>query len=61
MLASGDSANALVPFTIVNERGFQIPMTGDNGLFLLPLMGMAAGSGLLVLLLASRGKRGNAQ
>lgn len=38
------SANALVPLSIVNTRGFHIPRTGDSGTFLLPVIGLGMAS-----------------
>ena len=34
------SANALVPLTVVNTQGFDLPQTGELGIILMPLAGM---------------------
>ena len=34
------SANALVPLTVVNTQGFDLPQTGELGIILLPLAGV---------------------
>lgn len=36
-----NSANALVPFSVTNTRGFDLPQTGENGATLMPLIGSA--------------------
>ena len=56
MLEVTGSSNALVPLTVVNEKGFQMPMTGDAGLFLLPMLGLA-GSGVLLIIGMAQKKR----
>lgn len=48
---AGDSPNALVRLDIINERGFDLPKTGDSGSFLLPVIGLAIASGLSLCLL----------
>jgi len=48
MEKSGTSANALVPVTVINTRGYDIPQTGESGTFLLPLMGLIGVGGLLI-------------
>ena len=40
MSAVGTSAHALVPFTIINTRGFDLPQTGGTGNWLFPVIGM---------------------
>ena len=40
MRAVGTSAHALVPFTIINTRGFDLPQTGGTGNWLFPTIGL---------------------
>ena len=40
MSAVGTSAHALVPFTIINTRGFDLPQTGGTGNWLFPVIGL---------------------
>ena len=44
MQADGDSTNAEVPFTVVNTPGFDLPQTGDNGVW---MYGVAGGTLML--------------
>jgi len=37
----GSSANALVPFTIINTRGFDLPQTGSYGNWMFPVVGLS--------------------
>lgn len=36
----GESVNAVAPLTVINERGYEVPATGDTGTFFLPLIGI---------------------
>jgi len=49
MESSGSSANALVPMTVINSRGYDIPQTGESGTFLIPLLGLIGVGGLLAV------------
>ena len=40
MTKIGNSNNALVPFTIINTRGFDLPQTGGTGNWLFPVIGL---------------------
>ena len=40
MSSVGTSAHALVPFTIINTRGFDLPQTGGTGNWLFPVIGL---------------------
>ena len=40
MAKSGNSNNAVVPFTVINTRGFDLPQTGGTGNWLFPVVGM---------------------
>ena len=35
------SANALLPFTVINTRGFDLPQTGSYGNWMFPVIGFA--------------------
>ena len=37
-----DSGNAVVPFTVVNTRGFDLPQTGGTGNWMFPVFGLSA-------------------
>ena len=55
MVDDGDSANALAPLTIVNTKGFDLPQTGDNGVWMYGVIGVTMMAGaLVVILLASK-------
>ena len=41
MQAVNNSVNALVPLTIINTRGPEIPRTGDNGVWMYGVIGAA--------------------
>lgn len=52
------SENALVPLTVVNTRGFDLPQTGERGMWLYPVIGMVGmASAALVIVLFSKKKR----
>ena len=48
MVADGDSANAAVPFVVLNTPGFDLPQTGDNGVW---MYGVAGGTLMLAAVL----------
>ncbi len=50
--------NAIVPLTIVNERGYEVPATGDGGTFLLPLLGILGTCGLVMLACSKKRQNG---
>ena len=51
----GESENALAPLTIVNTKGFDLPQTGDNGVWMYGVIGVTMMAGaLVVILLASK-------
>lgn len=62
MLEDGGSVNAIVPLTVVNTKGFDLPKTGDYGTWMFGAAGIAlmAGAGF-VIVLVSRKKRGQKQ
>ena len=41
MEPDGSSANALVPFTVINTRGFDLPQTGSYGNWMFPVAGLS--------------------
>ena len=63
MVDDGDSANALAPLTIVNTKGFDLPQTGDNGVWMYGVIGvtMMAGALVVILLASKKNKKETAQ
>ena len=59
MLADGGSANAEVPLTVVNTRGFDLPETGDNGTMMFTIVGILLMAGAACLILLSLRKNHN--
>ena len=58
MKSHGESHNAIVPLTVINERGYEVPATGDRGTFFMPLAGVVGACGLIgtsVILKKQRG------
>lgn len=53
----GESENAIVPLTVINERGYQVPATGDGGTFILPLFGILGACGLGIAAVMMRRRR----
>ena len=41
MSPDGNSANAYVPFTVINTRGFVLPQTGSYGNWMFPVAGLS--------------------
>lgn len=41
MLADNGSSGAIVPLTVVNTKGFNLPVTGDNGVWMYGVIGVA--------------------
>ena len=59
MLADDTSVNALVPLTIINNHGFDLPPTGAQGTWLLSvfgIVGMVACGSAIILMLKKRSK-----
>lgn len=52
------STNAIVPLTVVNTRGFNLPKTGENGNWLFPAIGAAVACGVLFVLYMTFRKKG---
>ena len=42
MLKDGESANAIVPLTVVNTQGFNLPQTGSRGIWMYSVFGVIA-------------------
>lgn len=60
MESVGDSANALVPLTVLNTRGFDLPKTGGTGTLVTTICGVLLVSGMIALaLFTSKRKRSN--
>ena len=58
MLEDNGSVNALAPLNVVNTRGFDLPETGDNGVWMYGLLGVLLMVGSLTcIVLTSRKKR----
>ena len=52
MLPSGESPNAILPLTVVNTRGPELPKTGDDGVWRYSVYGvllMVAAAAVIVL------------
>ncbi len=60
MLADGESENAIAPLTVVNTRGFDLPQTGDDGVWMYTTGGIVlmAGAGLVIILTLATKKCG---
>ena len=60
MESMGDSANALVPLTVLNTRGFDLPKTGGTGTLVTTVCGVLLVSGMIALVVfTSKHKRSN--
>lgn len=60
MESVGDSANALVPLTVLNTRGFDLPKTGGTGTLVTTVCGVLLVSGMIALaVFTSKRKRTN--
>lgn len=53
-----DSDNAIVPLTVVNTRGFDLPPTGERGMWLYPVIGLVgmAGAATVIVLFGKKRK-----
>lgn len=49
MEAVGDSGNALVPLTVLNTRGFDMPETGGTGTMVTTVLGIVLAGGMLTV------------
>ena len=58
MLEDEDSVNAHAPLTVVNTRGFDLPETGDKGVWMYSIFGLLSMAGAAaVIFLAGRNKK----
>lgn len=56
------SENAIVPLTVVNTRGFDLPQTGERGMWLFPVVGLVGMAGAaLVIVVFGKKKREEAE
>ena len=46
--------NGIVPLTVVNSERPKVPLTGEDGMFLIPIIGIVAGAGCLFALKATK-------
>ena len=57
MKPSGESTNVIVPLTVINTRGPELPKTGDNGVWRYGVFGillMAAAAAMITLVVKNR-------
>ncbi len=56
MTADGESVHALVPLTVVNTKGFDLPQTGSNGTWMFTVAGilLMAGAAAVIFLIVRR-------
>ena len=63
MSSDGASANAFVPFTVINTRGFDLPQTGSYGNWMFPVIGLSmltlCVTGIVLLVKKSKKKAQN--
>lgn len=52
-----EESSGTVTLTVVNERGYEMPPTGDSGTFMLPMAGVVGGVLLMIFALGKRKKR----
>lgn len=57
MLDNNGSVNALVPPTVVNTLGFDLPETGDHGTSMFGLLGILAMAGSLGAIVVTSRKK----
>lgn len=57
MEADGESANALVPLTVVNTRGFNLPQTGGHGTWMYGAAGTVLMVAAAIILVSARRKK----
>ena len=53
MLEDKGSANALAPLSVVNTSGFDLPATGDHGVWIYGLAGILLMTGSIVCIVVS--------
>lgn len=57
MEADGESANAIVPLTVVNTRGFNLPQTGGHGTWMYGAAGTVLMVAAAIILVSARRKK----
>ena len=57
MDAGGESANAIVPLTVVNTRGFNLPQTGGHGTWMYGVAGTVLMVAAAIILVSARRKK----
>ena len=57
MEADGESANAVVPLTVVNTRGFNLPQTGGHGTWMYGVAGTVLMVAAAIILVSARRKK----
>ena len=58
MLEESGSVNAHAPLTVVNTRGFDLPSTGDRGVWMYGLLGILLMTGSAVTIIVTSRKKG---
>ena len=58
MLEDSGSINAHAPLTVVNTRGFDLPSTGDRGVWMYGLLGILLMTGSAVTIIVTSRKNG---
>ena len=61
MLEDNGSANAHAPLTVVNTRGFDLPSTGDRGVWMYGLLGVLLMTGSIVSIIVTTRKKKSIQ
>lgn len=61
MLEDDGSVNALAPLTVVNTRGFDLPKTGDRGVWMYGLIGILLMAGSVTCIFLTSRKKRNTQ
>jgi LPXTG-motif cell wall-anchored protein len=57
MLEDSGSVNAHAPLTVVNTRGFDLPSTGDRGIWMYGLLGILLMTGSAVTIIVTSRKK----
>lgn len=61
MLEDNGSANAEAPLTIVNSKGFDLPKTGDSGVWMYSVIGITLMAGAMAVMFIAFKKKGKRQ
>ncbi|MBQ9168859.1 MAG: LPXTG cell wall anchor domain-containing protein, partial [Oscillospiraceae bacterium] len=61
MLEDNGSQNAHAPLTVVNTRGFDLPSTGDRGVWMYGLLGVLLMTGSIVSIIVTTRKKKSMQ